>query len=105
MIRRPIASTTRIILGLLSVALMLAGYSWLSYRQHQKNPKDTTIPNWSQLSEGVQRSIQWNERLEDRWLTDDATATLTRLFAGLGLAVVGSCVLGIAMGCSQSAEA
>ena len=105
MIRRPIASTTRIILGLLSVALMLAGYSWLSYRQHQKNPKDTTIPNWSQLSEGVQRSIQWNERLEDRWLTDDATATLTRLFAGLGLAVVGSCVLGIAMGCSQSVEA
>ena len=75
------------------------------YRQHQKNPKDTTIPNWSQLSEGVQRSIQWNERLEDRWLTDDATATLTRLFAGLGLAVVGSCVLGIAMGCSQSVEA
>ncbi len=105
MIRRPIASTTRIILGLLSVALMLAGYSWLSYRQHQKNPKDTTIPNWSQLSEGVQRSIQWNERLEDRWLTDDATATLTRLFTGLGLAVVGSCVIGIAMGCSQSVEA
>ncbi len=105
MIRRPIASTTRIILGLLSVAMMLAGYSWLSYRQHQKNPRDTTIPNWSQLTEGLERSVQWNERLEDRWLTDDAWATLTRLTAGLGLAVLGSCVLGLAMGCLQWIEA
>ena len=49
------------------------------------------------IGEGVERTITWNERLEDRWLTDDAKATAIRLFSGLGIAVLGSCLLGIGM--------
>lgn len=52
MIRQPISPYTRILLGVISVAVLLAGYSWLSFRQHQRNPRDTTIPNASQLAEG-----------------------------------------------------
>lgn len=105
MIRRPIKTVTKILLGILSVVCLLIGYTWLSHRQHQENPNDTTIPNWSQLAEGVERSIKWNERLEDRWLTDDAKATAIRLFSGLGIAVLGSCLLGIGMGCLAPLEA
>ena len=105
MIRRPIKPFTKILLGFLSVAFLLLGYTWLSHRQHIQNPNDTTIPNWSQLAEGVERCITWNERMEDRWLTDDAKATAIRLFSGLGIAVLGSCLLGIGMGCLAPIEA
>ena len=105
MIRRPISSLTRITLGILSVVCLLTCYSWLSHRQHIANPKDTTIPNWTQLTEGIKKSVTWNERTEERWLTDDAKATVIRLFSGLGIAVVGACVLGIGMGCLTPMEA
>jgi NitT/TauT family transport system permease protein len=105
MIRRPIKRLTHLLLGILSVVCLLIGYTWLSHRQHLQNPKDTTIPSWQQLAKGVERTITWNDRMEDRWLTDDAIATGIRLFSGLGMAVLGSCILGIGMGCFAPMEA
>ncbi len=57
MIRQPIAKQTRVILGISSICLIVLLYSWLSYRQHQRNPNDTTIPNLGQFVEGWKRIV------------------------------------------------
>lgn len=62
MIRQPISNRRRWILGILSVIVLLGGYTWLSHRQHVKNPKDVTIPSWSQLAEGWQKITRINPR-------------------------------------------
>ena len=84
---------------------MLGGYTWLSHHQHQKNPRDTTIPTWSQLAEGVKTATEVNRRSEERWIVVDAKATATRYFLGLGLGMIGSLVIGLMMGCFTPAEA
>ena len=99
MIRRSIQKRTRILLGLLSIAALLLGYTWLSYRQHQVQPTDTTIPSWTQLKDGIIKSIQ------ERWLLADARATSYRLFLGLFCGVAGSLLIGIHMGCFPKVEA
>jgi NitT/TauT family transport system permease protein len=104
MIRRPIQPATALCLGILSVLLLSGGYAWLSHRQHVTNPTDTTIPNWSQLKEGVV-SIWRADRRGERWLVEDAKASGLRFFLGLGLGVVGSVLLGMLMGCFTPLEA
>ncbi len=105
MIRRSIKKRTRILLGLLSIAALLLGYAWLSYRQHQVQPKDTTIPSWTQLKDGIIKSIRPNARSGERWLLADARATGYRLFLGLFCGVAGSLLIGIHMGCFPKVEA
>jgi NitT/TauT family transport system permease protein len=105
MIREPISKPSVYILGLLSVLMLIGIYSYLSYRQHQVNPNDKTVPTWSQLKEGVQKSVSVNKRSGDRWLLVDATATVGRLFAGLALAITGALILGMLMGCFAPIEA
>ncbi len=87
------------ILSILSVAIMLSAYSMLSVRQHRINPEDTTIPTWTQLSDGVIKSIEINPRSGDRWLQVDSLATLGRLFYGLLLGILGAIAIGLLMGC------
>lgn len=118
--------SSRMSLGLLSVAFMAVGYGWLSHRQHQRNPDDSTIPNLTQLYEGAKIICQPSSRgdftplavspddnflargygharnfvlgLGSSWLYDDGTATLERLFVGLAIGVFASIVLGLTMG-------
>ena len=104
MIRRPITRSWAVVLGCLSVLLLLAGYTWVSHRQHQVNPDDTTIPNWSQLYEGVKKFTQ-PDRKEERWIVEDSIATGRRLFFGLGLGVVFGFAIGMMMGCITPIEA
>jgi len=52
-IREPIAARWKALWGLIGIAVLVGCYSYLSYRQHLKNPLDTTLPNFSQLAEGV----------------------------------------------------
>jgi NitT/TauT family transport system permease protein len=105
MIRRPTSRPVAILLGVLSVALLLAGYTWLSHRQHRKNPDDTTIPTWPQLWEGVKTATEVNHRSKERWIVVDAKASALRYFLGLGCGAAGSLVLGMAMGCFTKIEA
>ena len=105
MIRRPIKSSTQAILGVLSILLLLGGYTFMAHRQHQKNPDDTTIPLWSQLQKGFQSAIEVNRRSGERWLVVDAAASGKRYFLGLLGGVAASLVLGLAMGCFSPVEA
>src|SRR5262245_17848393 len=85
MIRSPIRRSTTIILGVVSIVLLLASYTWMSHRQHQKNPDDTTIPTWSQLKKGVAQVFEVNKRSGERWVVVDSKATAKRYFIGLGI--------------------
>jgi len=105
MIRQPIRQAVVLALGALSLALLILGYTWLSHRQHQKNPDDTTIPSWSQLAQGVRQASSAQPRSGERWIVVDAKASATRFFAGLGVGVGAALVLGMAMGCFAPAEA
>lgn len=105
MIRKPISRGARVALMLLSVAILAGGYTWLSYRQHQENPRDTTIPSWSQLGEGVSKAFRVDPREEHRWIVVDAAATGKRLALGMAFGVVGALLLGLLMGTFTAAEA
>lgn len=111
MIRQPISRQAHVVLGVVSFVVLLLAYTWLSHRQHQRNPRDRTIPNWSQLGEGVLRVLNFDEpdsRLSDfftSWLWIDAKATFTRHFSGLAIGVLSSIVIGLAMGCFAPLEA
>jgi NitT/TauT family transport system permease protein len=105
MIRRPIKQSTAVTLAIISLAILLGAYTWLSHRQHVQNPDDTTIPTWTQLAHGVKTATEINPRSKDRWLLEDAKASGMRLFAGLGIGIAGAIALGMAMGCYTAAEA
>jgi NitT/TauT family transport system permease protein len=105
MIRQPIQKKWAIILGLFSIVVLLAGYSYLSHSQHRENPEDTTIPNWQQLKEGVAKAVEVNPRSEERWVVVDTIATISRLFLGLFFGVIGAILIGLLMGCFASFEA
>src|SRR5262245_37371115 len=105
MIRRPIQRSTALWLGVASLLALLGAYTWLSHRQHQKNPDDTTIPTWSQLRQGVAQMWGVNKRSGERWVVVDAKATAARFFAGVALGVSAAVVLGLLMGCFAPVEA
>ena len=104
MISRRISRARQIVLSALSVLLLVLGYTWISHRQHQVNPEDTTIPNWSQLAEGVVKFTQ-PDRKGQRWLVEDSLATVKRLVAGISLGIVFGFMIGMSMGCVASLEA
>lgn len=105
MIRKPINIPLRVFLGVFSLVLLLGVYTWISYRQHQKNPEDTTIPTWTQLGDGVKQVVGKHQRSGERWLVNDSLATLRRLFLGLLWGTVGAIVIGVLMGCFRTFEA
>ena len=114
MIRKPISFPTRVFLGILSILLLIGGYSWLSYRQKMVNPKDTTIPNAQQFVEGWHRvmapglkePVTFLEKLHHfRWLPEDMITTYGRLFTGLLCGIILSLLTGMAMGCLTPIEA
>ena len=54
MIGKKISRRTSLICAAISVVVLLAAYSALSYGQHRRNPNDRTIPTWGLLWEGMQ---------------------------------------------------
>ncbi|MFQ3169607.1 MAG: NitT/TauT family transport system permease protein [Limisphaerales bacterium] len=104
MIRRPISQAKAILLASLSVAVLLLWYTWVSHRQHQVNPKDTTIPSWGQLADGVKKFTRL-DRKKERWIVEDSLATGRRFIYGIGLGVACGFVLGMLMGCFATVEA
>ena len=104
MIGRQISRPKAVLLSVLSVLCLLVGYSWVSHRQHQLNPKDTTIPSWSQLGEGIKKFTQ-PDRKGERWIVEDSLATGERLVLGLALGIVFGFLIGMLMGCIAPVEA
>lgn len=112
-IKLPIRSEWRWVLGILGTAVLVIVYSYLSYRQHVRNPDDTTLPNLRQLVEGF-RVVTTPETNElsiafgmnaggekdfwDSWLPRDAWATFRRLGLGLLWGCSISVVVGTLMG-------
>ena len=132
-IRRPITKTTRVALGALSLVILGSFYSLLSYRQHQKNPADTSIPNFTQLVGGVvdactiktpsdadpdHRTWWWaykdqknfktgkmEPKLHYSWVVADMSATYGRFFKGVGLSIFLSILVGMAAGSFTKVDA
>ncbi|MEM7316995.1 MAG: ABC transporter permease subunit [Planctomycetota bacterium] len=113
MIRKPISTPIRMLLGVASILLVIGAYSWLSHRQKQVNPTDTTIPNAKQFADGWQKVTKkglkepktWVEKIHQfRWLPEDIIVTYGRLLKGLFVGIVLSLFFGIAMGCLTPVE-
>jgi NitT/TauT family transport system permease protein len=105
MIRQAINPRIKLILGILSIVVLLSAYSFMSYKMHLQNPDDTTIPGWTQLYDGFQKSLEVNKRSGERWLVVDTEATMSRLLQGLLLGIIVSIFLGLLMGCYTTMEA
>lgn len=104
-IRKPIPRSWAIVLGALSVILLVSIYTHLSHKQHQVNPTDTTMPSWGQMWEGVVKAIEPHKRTGERWIVEDSKATISRLFIGMALGIIGAVLLGLHMGVFAAVEA
>lgn len=108
MIRRDLPKWLFVGLGIGGIAVLLVAYEWLSVRQTAINASQTTIPSFSKLLEGVQRTFQTQgtpENPKPPMFWSDISATLSRLGMALGLGVVASTLVGILMGCYRWIEA
>lgn len=105
MIGQPISYRASIINHLLAIALLIGGYSYMSYRQHQFNPKDTTIPNASQFVEGFHKILTIDPMTDETWLYEDMKATVSRHLGGLGIGFALAFLVGIGMGVNAHVEA
>ncbi|MEM1445336.1 MAG: ABC transporter permease subunit [Planctomycetota bacterium] len=92
-------------MGVLSIAVLAMGYTWLSHRQHAANPDDRTIPTWSQLAEGVQKTVTPQPISGEVWLSRDVQATYSRLGLGLLTGAGLGVAIGLGMGCFAPLEA
>jgi NitT/TauT family transport system permease protein len=92
-------------LGAVSIAVLILLYTAVSRHQHEVNPKDETIPSWTQLAGGVAQAVGVNERAHERWVVTDMCASSGRLFMGLAAGIAISIALGLLMGCSFYVEA
>jgi ABC-type nitrate/sulfonate/bicarbonate transport system permease component len=116
-IRESITTRWKILWGFIGIAFLIGCYSYLSHQQHLKNPLDTTLPNFTQLAEGVklittprnnnlrtalggveQPRTFWSQ-VQKTWLWQDGIATYSRLFKGFFAGCFLSVILGTLMGC------
>lgn len=123
-IKQPIGTKLAWFYGVIGITLLFLCYSWLSYRQHQRNPDDSTIPNFAQLIGGLKQATTpvkndlksafgtgtddeetWWEKVKTTMLWRDATSTYWRLFVGLAIGCLLSILVGVTMGCYATVEA
>jgi NitT/TauT family transport system permease protein len=104
MIRKPISRKAELFYMAISIAFLISFYSFLSYRQHARNVKDTTIPNLYQFIEGGKKLLG-ADSAGDYWLIEDATATGIRLASGLAVGIGLSFFIGLGMGVHPPIEA
>jgi NitT/TauT family transport system permease protein len=103
MIRQPISKKLSLVCILGAIVVILLLYSWLSHRQKVFNPNDTTIPNLFQFVEGLKFVVTPLSNGEIL-LWNDLRATYFRHFVGIGVGVLLSLFIGIAMGCWPAVE-
>lgn len=128
MIGKRISFKARTICSCLSIAVLIAVYSYLAHLQHKENPDNRTIPTLGQLWDGlvflceqpdpenddsadllaaalaesnIKNTAETTKKgfLEGRILWEASKATLERLFGGLCIGLFGGILIGIFMGC------
>ena len=117
-IKQPITKPLKIIFGVIGVLILTGIYGYLSYRQHVINPTDTTMPNLSQLWDGMvttctprensmkialgisEEKTFWKQ-IHKTMMAQDMLATYSRLAIGLFWGCLISVVLGVLMGCFE----
>ena len=104
MIRRPIHPLTRVLLGIISFAILIGIYGGLSARQTAKNENQKIIPGASLFKKGFER-MTTPDRNGETWIARDAQATLTRFVVGMAVGSLVAFLAGISMGCFSSVEA
>lgn len=98
-VKKPIDNKYKWILGVLSLLILAGLYELLSVHQHHINPSDKTVPSFLQLYHGFVQVITPNPNDHGHiWLWDDAYATFSRHFMGLGIGIIFSILIGICMG-------
>ena len=88
MIRREIPNWLFFAMAIAGVVVLLVGYELLSLRQTRINPRQTTIPSFQKLGEGVKRVFAKQGMAENpkpAMFWQDMRATLWRLFVGLSV--------------------
>lgn len=104
MVRKPISNRASIIYTLGSIAVIVLAYSCLSYKQKAFNPNDTTVPDMTQLINGLKFVVTPLPN-GDILLLNDLKATYHRHFVGMALGVSISLIIGVLMGCWPAVEA
>jgi ABC-type nitrate/sulfonate/bicarbonate transport system permease component len=102
-IRQAISLPTRVFLQLAGIATVIGLYSLMSQHQHQVNPNDTTVPNFSQFVEGF-KTITEIRYDGNSWIVTDTAATFGRLAKGMMISFALSVVIGTLMGCYEAVE-
>ena len=97
MVRRPLPPWLRVSLGAACVLVVLAAYAWVCHDVHAENPRNTTVPNFTQFRDGWRRMVE-PDRSDTRWLPTDLAATYERFAVGMAVGVALSFLLGVAMG-------
>lgn len=101
--------------GIIGVVVLVMFYGALSYRQHNINPNDTTIPTFKQLYDGViivctPQKNRFDQSKEVKSVKDqivstmffkDFCATYMRLFEGMAWGCFASIIIGVLMGCYE----
>lgn len=102
-IRKPISNKTSFVLSFLGICFLILGYWKLSHDQHLINPKDTTLPTFEQIYQGLIKSVT-PDSSGKIWLYEDAKATMLRHSIGLSLGVLISLIIGLGAGCFSVIE-
>lgn len=106
MIRRPITLRGRLLLGIASFVTLAILYTCVSAWKYSQNPKQTTIPGWSTLAEGIGKVYEPQDEYDGRSIMwEDSKASFSRLATGLGIGCSVGVIVGIAMGCYSVIEA
>ena len=94
----PLAPTTRIMLGVIGVVLVLVAYEYYVYQHEQSGGNRRFSPGFGQLWTAFQELTEVDARTQTVPFWADTRASLSILAKGLGLGIGISTVLGILMG-------
>jgi NitT/TauT family transport system permease protein len=100
MIRKSISYREGIIWMSSALLLLILFYGWLAYRQKAINPLDTTIPDYSQITEAISLLCQPDLKGE-YWVIEDLKATYYRHILGMAVGVSLALILGLGMASSN----
>ncbi len=116
----PISNQMRLIYGICGALILSGSYLYLSHRQHNINPTDTTIPTIQQLLGGIKEICAFHsdndlmkafgieveedsifKKIGSTRIWQDSFATYGRLFKGIILGCIFSTIIGLYMGCYE----